>query len=162
MESKFIQWVVYGYVVQQVDKCSLCLLDVIIVCRSWHCFQQVATTQPIVCAPTAATGRRVTMSLIGVLVCVSVVGVATVLSEALSAWCGSLGLIGALFLLAVIAQQPQSHRKAEGRVPLVPWLPASVVLINVVLGSQLIATVWPATVIWMPLGVSDSLLCWKA
>lgn len=109
------------------------------------------------CAPTAATGRRVTLSLIGVLVCVSVVGVTTVLSEALSAWCGSLGLIGALFLLAMIAQQPQNRQKTEGRVPLVPWLPASVVLINAVLGSQLIATVWPATVIWMPLGLSDNL-----
>ncbi|PNF40898.1 hypothetical protein B7P43_G14988 [Cryptotermes secundus] len=119
---------------------------------------KVATAQPIVCAPTAATGRRVTLSLIGVLVCVSVVGVTTVLSEALSAWCGSLGLIGALFLLAVIAQQPQNDQKTEGRVPLVPWLPASVVLINAVLGSQLIATVWLATVIWMPLGF---ILYWR-
>jgi hypothetical protein len=134
----------------------LCLLDVITVCRSRHCSQQVATTQPTVCAPTAATGRLVTLSLIGVLVCVSVVAVATVLSEALSAWCGSLGLVGALFLLALIARQPQNHREAEGRVPLVPWLPAAVVLINVVLVSQLIASVWLAAVIWMPLGVSNS------
>jgi hypothetical protein len=127
----------------------------IIVSRSWHCFQQVATTQPIVCAPTAATGRRVTLSLGGVLVCVSVVGVASLLPGTPSVWCGSLGLTGALFLLAVIAQQPQNHQKAEGRVPLVPWVPASVVLINLVLGSHLVVTVWPAVVIWMLLGVSN-------
>jgi hypothetical protein len=134
------------------------MLVLIIVCRSWHCFQQVATTltgvQPIVHDSTPATGRRVTLSLVGILVCVSVVGMATtVLPEAVSLWCGMLGLTGTLFLLAVISRQPQNHQEAEARVPLVPWLPAAVMFINVILCSQLVATVWPAALLWIATGV---------
>lgn len=112
--------------------------------------------QPAACDPTPATGRRVTLSLVGILVCVSVVGIATVRPEAVSLWCGSLGVAGTLLLLAVIARQPQNHQGADTTVPLVPWLPAAVVLINMILCSQLVATVWPAAVLWITTGVQPS------
>jgi cationic amino acid transporter 2 len=86
----------------------------------------------------------------------AVVGIATVRPEAASLWYGSLGIAGTLFLLAVIARQPQTHQEADTTVPLMPWLPAATVLINTILCSQLLATVWPAAVLWIATGVHPS------
>jgi len=96
------------------------------------------------------------LCLVGIVVCVSVVGIATVRPDAVSLWCGSLGVAGTLFLLAVIARQPQNRLVPEATLPFVPWLPAVVVLINMVLCSQLVATVWPAALLWIATGVQPS------
>ena len=113
---------------------------------------QVATTltgsQPAAHEPTAATGRRVTMCVCGMLACMCVTGVGTVLPHPAYWWCGGLGLVGAMLLLILVSRQPQNKATL-----LVPWFPAIVALVNMILCSQLLATVWPLVLIWIITGM---------
>ncbi|XP_069685855.1 probable cationic amino acid transporter [Periplaneta americana] len=118
---------------------------------------RVATTQPTISEPNQATGRHVCLALAGVVVCVSLVGVATVLPPVASLWCGGLGLVGTLLLLGLIARQPQSPPDRAG-VPLMPWLPGATLAANAVLCTQLLATVWPAVALWLVVG---AVLYWR-
>ncbi|KAJ9589552.1 hypothetical protein L9F63_017240 [Diploptera punctata] len=114
---------------------------------------QVATTltgsQPVAHEPTAATGRRVTMCVCGILASMCMTGVGTVLPQPADWWCGGLGLIGTTLFLVLVSQQPRNKATL-----LIPWFPATIMLINIILCFQLLAMVWPLLLIWIVTGLT--------
>merc|ERR1719480_155420 len=57
-------------------------------------------------------------------------------------------IIGVCITMAVLCRQPQDLNKPPFSVPLVPWLPASSVLINILLTTKLSWQTWIRFSVW--------------
>ncbi|XP_071446797.1 probable cationic amino acid transporter [Hetaerina americana] len=116
--------------------------------------------------PSAATGRRVTMALCGLLAC-SVAAGGSVLLLAAGAGASAVALAAAssfvaFLLLALIARQPQGRGETPPgsfRMPLVPWLPGVSLCLHVGLLLQVLVSAWMPFIAWTLAGCC--LYYWK-